>query len=292
MWGIVNLWNNFPAFLPESTPTFTPTLTPAFAATKTNSPATVIPSETPIPTLPMGSSMNGKDGMTLLYVPAGEFTMGSDTGDEAEKPVHQVYLDAFWIDKTEVTNKMYSSCVEAGVCEELPDKSSHIHSNYYGNAKYDNYPVIHVDWNMAKTYCEWVDRRLPTEAEWEKAARGVDGRIYPWGNGAPSASLLNFNNKAGDTTEVGAYPDGASPYGALDMAGNVWEWVADWFSDTYYASSPKSNPLGPDSGEFRALRSGSWYWGEHYVRTAFRNRVDPTGQDLNIGFRCAMNVIP
>jgi hypothetical protein len=125
--------------------------------------------------LGIGSTITGKDGMTLLYVPAGEFTMGSDRGRPDEKPVHKVILDAFWIDQTEVTNKMYALCVDAAVCEEPTDTSSSTHSSYYGNAEYDNYPVIYVDWNMAKTYCEWADRRLPTEAEWEKVARGTMG---------------------------------------------------------------------------------------------------------------------
>ena len=293
IWGIVSRWNNFSSLASMPTPTLTSTLTPTFAPAKTNTPVTIIPSDTPMPTLSIGSTMVGEDGMPLLIVPAGEFTMGSENGEDAEKPVHKVYLDAFWIDKTEVTNKMYSLCVEDEVCEEPTDKSSHIRSSYYGNAKYDNFPVIYVDWIKAKTYCESVDRRLPTEAEWEKAARGPDGYMYPWGNSAPNDSLLNYNNKTtGDTTEVGIFPNGASPYGAMDMSGNVWEWVADWYSATYYASLPKSNPSGPDSGQFRSLRSGSWFWDEYYARSAFRNKSDPTGEDLNIGFRCAMSATP
>jgi formylglycine-generating enzyme required for sulfatase activity len=179
----------------------------------------------PTPAPGIGSTMTGKDGMTLLYVPAGEFTMGSETSDN-EKPIHTVNLDAFWIDKTEVTNAMYATCVDAGVCNPPSNTISYTRKSYYGDSEFAEYPVIYVDWNMAKTYCGWAGRRLPTEAEWEKAGRGTGGNIYPWGNDAPNNSLLNYNSEVGDTTEVGAYPDGASVYSALDMAGNVWEWVS------------------------------------------------------------------
>ena len=252
----------------------------------------------------VGSTTIGKDGATLVYVPAGEFTMGTDADDALagcqkfrsdcqrswftnEEPPHTVNLDAFWIDQTEVTVQMYYLCVEAGVCKQPTSKGSYTHSSYYGNAEYDNYPVIYVDWNMAKTYCEWVDRRLPTEAEWEKAARGENALIYPWGNDAPNNNLLNHNDSVGDTTEVGKYPNGVSPYGALDMAGNVWEWVEDWYGDTYYASAPASNPLGPDSGQSRVLRGGSWYGYGRIVRSALRLGDHPSVTNVDIGFRCA-----
>jgi serine/threonine-protein kinase len=235
--------------------------------------------------------MTGKDGMTLLYVPAGEFTMGSETGDGDEKPLHTVMLDAFWIDQTEVTNAMYAQCVsDRGACNEPADKGSDARSSYYGNSEFDDYPVIHVYWNDAKTYCEWAGRRLPTEAEWEKAARGDTAFTYPWGNVEPRNDLLNFNNAEGDTTEVGVYPKGASPYGALDMAGNVWEWVADWYDNTYYASSPEVNPSGPSSGEFRVLRGGSWWdFAGADVRSTLRGWNDPSFALIDIGFRCALS---
>jgi eukaryotic-like serine/threonine-protein kinase len=265
---------------------------------------TIRPTSTTIPTpfeLGVGSTMvSEKDGMTLVYVPAGEFMMGSDNSDRSdEKPEHQVYLDSFWIDRTEVTVRMYDLCAEAGVCKEPINKWSSTRLNYYGNTEFDNFPAIYVDWNMAKTYCEWADRRLPTEAEWEKAARGTDGRTYPWGEEI-SCSLANYwgghNGCMGDTTEVGMYLDGASIYGALDMAGNTWEYVNDWYSETYYSSSPISNPLGPELGQHRVVRGGSWDDGNDVVRSSFRSWVTPIGGDYsatyNQGFRCAMSATP
>jgi serine/threonine-protein kinase len=219
----------------------------------------------------IGSTMfSHKDGMTLIYVPAGEFTMGSDQGAGDELPIHTVYLDAFWIDRIEVTNAMYNKCLKAGECNPYDPIRSSTRDPYFGNLAYDDYPVIFVTWENASTYCAWAGRRLPTEAEWEKAARGLDGREYPWGNDAPNRILLNSNNAVGDTTKVGDYPNAASPYGALDMAGNVWEWVQDWYSGTYYESSPAANPLGPDSGTYRVQRGGSWIIDDHHIRSAAR----------------------
>jgi formylglycine-generating enzyme required for sulfatase activity len=226
-----------------------------------------------------------KDGMTLMYVPAGEFTMGSDSGEADEKPVHTVNLDAYWIDRTDVTNKMYSLCVVAGVCREPTSKASYTHSSYYGNPEFD------------EAYCEWAGRRLPTEAEWEKAASWDDNtktkRRYPWGD-TIDCSYANYFGKdggnkscVGDTTPVDSYKSGKSPYGLYDMAGNVWEWMADWYSDTYYASSPASNPPGPDAGQSRVLRGGSWNFKDFNVRSADRNWNDPSLSFSIVGFRCS-----
>jgi formylglycine-generating enzyme required for sulfatase activity len=247
--------------------------------------------------------VSDKDGMTLLYVPAGDFLMGSTDAEVAqvlgecgtcsaealtiEKPQHTVYLDAYWIDRTDVTNAMYAKCVQAGKCQPPSPTTSATHNSYYGNTTFDNYPVIHVSWNDANAYCDWAGRRLPTEAEWEKAARGTDGRKYPWGNQSPDQTLLNFNQQMKDNTEVGHYPAGASPFGALDMAGNVKQWVADWYGETYYASAPARNPTGPASGSSRVARGGSWLSGAAQVRAASRFYFDPGNQIDANGFRCA-----
>ena len=244
---------------PTAAPPFTPTVPATFtpAATLTITPtATLQPGETQISEI---------DGMVLLYVPAGEFRMGSDKSvdpeaDGSELPQHTVYLDAYWIDQTEATNAMYSLCVSAGTCTPPGDAGSYTRSFYYKSSQFATYPVIHVNWEQARTYCEWAGRRLPTEAEWEKAARGTDGRIYPWGNEPPAGDLVNIadsntylywrnttiDDGYADTSPVGAYPNGASPYGALDMGGNVLEWVADWYNKNTYGSSPASNPTGPE----------------------------------------------
>jgi formylglycine-generating enzyme required for sulfatase activity len=238
----------------------------------------------------LGTTTRSTDGMVMVYVPAGNFIMGSpdNAGFDDEHPQHVVYLDSFWIDKTEVTNRMYDLCVRAGGCTEPHDNGSFTHSRYYGSSEYDDYPVIYVDWDQANTYCAWAGGRLPTEAEWEKAARGTDGRTYPWGNNVPTCSLANFEGCASDTTAVGSYPAGASPYGALDMAGNVWQWVADWYGASYYASSPAKNPTGPSSGTDRVVRGGSWYNVVHLASSSYRNWFYPYGwSSIAIGFRCS-----
>jgi formylglycine-generating enzyme required for sulfatase activity len=224
----------------------------------------------------------------MINVPAGTFTMGdNDAASSAESPAHSVYLAAYAIDKYEVTNRLYQACVDAGVCPPLVYESSDTRSCYYGNPEFDEYPVVNGDWNMAKTYCEWRGARLPTEAEWEKAARGTDGRIYPWGNQAPDGSYLNYNQEVGNTTKIGSYDAGRSFYGAYDMAGNVVEWVNDWYDEAYYQSSPPSNPLGPDSGQYRVLRGGSWANLDYDVRSTHREGYDPLSQNYLVGFRCA-----
>ena len=259
--------------------------------TTTNAPSPTQTAILPELTLGIGSTTMGKDDMTLLYVPAGEFTMGSDYGIFDELPIHVVNLDSFWVDQTEVTNARYALCVKDGGCK-MPDFSkSYARDIYYGNSEFDNYPVIYVSWDDAKAYCSWAGRRLLTEAEWEKAARDDSGRIYPWGNNTPNDNLLNYDQNVGDTTEVGKYPNGTSLYGALDIAGNVWEWVADWY-DTYYVSSSTSNPLGPASGTYRVLRGGSWNDKVNDVRSANRLRYIPANTNINIGFRCAVSATP
>jgi formylglycine-generating enzyme required for sulfatase activity len=221
--------------------------------------------------------------MSMLFVPPGEFIMGSNT----------VYLDSFWIDKTEVTNAMYAKCVQAGPCSMPRSNRSNTRESYYGNPEFDDYPVIYVSWVDAHNYCSWAGGRLPTEAEWEKAARGTDGRQFPWGDQDPSSVIGLLNYRAQDTVEVGSNPDGASPYGALDMAGNVSEWVTDWLSLDYYNSPPPSNPLGPDSGEYRVWRGGSWAnTSTDLIHTYGRTGNLPTDSSSGIGFRCARDAGP
>jgi formylglycine-generating enzyme required for sulfatase activity len=221
----------------------------------------------------------------MALIPAGQFTMGSDNGDKDEKPVHTVYLNDFYIDKYEVTNALYKDCVTAGVCAQPQNVRN------YDNSQYANHPVVYVDWNMAKAYCEWRGAQLPTEAQWEKAARGTDGRTYPWGEGI-ECNKANYLGCVDDTKTVGSYENGQSPYGLYDMAGNVWEWTADWYSDTYYQSSPAENPPGPDSGQYRVLRGGALNQDAYLLRDSARLGVNPANVFLGFGIRCARNVSP
>jgi formylglycine-generating enzyme required for sulfatase activity len=219
--------------------------------------------------------------------------MGSENGDGNEKPVHQVYLDTYYIDKYEVTNAHYRDCVLADGCQAPLQATSYTRADYYDSAQYDNYPVIYVNWEMARTYCEWRGARLPTEAEWEKAARGTDKRIYPWG-AVIDQSRANYNQAVGDTTAVGSYENGKSVFGAYDLAGNVWEWVADWFQDNYYVTLGDNavNPQGPQSGQERVLRGGSFFYRDYIVRSANRGWTNPQDVSSGFGFRCATGVQP
>ena len=235
-------------------------------------------------------------GAVMVLVPAGQFSMGGDDlgAESDEKPVHTVNLDDYYIDKFEVTNTAYEACVSSGVCKPPVQGDSFTRSNYYGVPEYGEFPVVYVNWHMAKSYCEWRDARLPTEAEWEKAARGTDGRLYPWGTGI-DCQVANYYGPSGcygGTNKVGSYEGGKSSYGVYDMAGNVWEWVADWFSETYYQISPVSNPSGPDSGQSRVLRGGSWNRLQYDVRVTNRNKYDPNYNNFDIGFRCANDISP
>ena len=212
----------------------------------------------------------------MVHVPHGPFFMGSDRGFANERPQHQVALAGFYLDRTEVTNEQWNAyAANLAISPRVG---------------FDDHPVVNVNWFEASEYCRWAGLRLPTEAEWEKGARGVDGRVYPWGESI-SGVHANFVD-SGDpfdnsTTPVGLFPEGTSPSGALDMAGNVWEWVVDWFDESYYASSPERNPRGPSSGQGRVLRGGSWINLPLSLRTTHRGGRDPMNRTNFIGFRCA-----
>ena len=226
------------------------------------------------------------DGMTMVHVPAGEFLMGDDASPFApEKPAHLVYLDEYWIDRTEVTNAQYRACVEAGVCPE---------PEFWWNEELngDDQPVL-VPWESARTYCERVGARLPTEAEWEKAIRGIDGREWPWGNEFEEnrANLSDDVDGYGGTAPVGSFPGDVSPFGLLDAAGNAAEWVSDWFDREYYAHSPAQNPTGPASGEQKVHRApiSNGGGGPEKCRCVARYGVDPSWE---YGFRCVSTKPP
>jgi formylglycine-generating enzyme required for sulfatase activity len=301
-------------FTPPATRTPTYTLPPptTYAPTRLVSPTwtytpsvTITPGSRPLPeqtsspssgNIPVetgfgigSTTLRAKDGMTMVYVPAGSFTMGSKDGPADEKPAHQVTLDAFWIDQTEVTNGMWALCVQARGCQLPAIKRSYTRPDYYGNPQYNDYPVVSVNWSQAKGYCEWTGSRLPTEAEWEKAARGTDDRTYPWGEGIDQ-TYANYDGTIGDTTRVASYEKGKSLYGAYDLAGNTLEWVADLYSDNYYWWSRTSNPTGPTSGIYRVQRGGWWNANNQEARSSSRVAWDP-GLN-NAGLRCARSTFP
>ena len=236
----------------------------------------------------VGCKKNANTQSDMVLVPAGEFVIGSNSGADDEQPEHRVYLDAFYIDKYEVTVDQYDKCVQSGKCTK-PDEGGDCN---WGKSDRGNHPINCVDWDQARTYCEWVGKRLPTEAEWEKAARGTDWRKYPWGDQDAScnyAVMDDGGNGCGknSTWPVGSKPNGASPYGAMDMAGNVGEWVADRYGENYYKSNSNKNPKGPADGNYRVYRGGSWNLNAVNQRSSSRGRYNPVGKNYNCGFRCA-----
>ena len=223
---------------------------------------------------PVGSTRQALDEM--VPVPAGRFPMGANLpqpGDES--PQHLVTLPAFWIDRYEVSNAHYRKCVEAGACNEPQDL------RFYQDVRYANHPVAFVTWYQADTYCRWLDERLPAESEWEKAARGTQGWDYPWGNGL-LPEKLNAGLRFTGMLPVGSFPEGASPYGALDMAGNVWEWTADWYMP-YPGSHYRSDLFGE---KYKVVRGGSWNHPIDDARSYHRDIASPTRALAVVGFRC------
>jgi len=305
--------------------TITPTMVPPIdTAIPTTTPAITI-SETPTltvtrtatfpPELGIGSTLvSAMDSMVQVYVPKGDFVMGASKSDDIasidEFPAHSVYLDAFWIDRTEITNAMFMKFVETTGYNTQAERDGwswdfdgdwhktkgadwrHPYGPYASFQGLDDHPVLRVSWDDALAYCAWAGRRLPTEAEWEKAARGTDHNLFPWGDTDPNSTLLNYNAHFNGTSPVGSYTSGASPYGAYDMSGNVWEWVADWFSKDYYQYSPASNPKGPLSGEGRGMRGGSWLVESKRVRSSYREWGYQYASYWSTGFRCAMEASP
>jgi formylglycine-generating enzyme required for sulfatase activity len=232
--------------------------------------------------------VSSADGMVQVYIPQGSFQMGGlDTRAGAdEKPVHKVDMKGYWIDKVEVTNAMYLLCVQAGECTPPQNVASETRQSYFNNPEFNDYPVANVTWDSAKKYCAWAGRRLPTEAEWEYAARGTTINTYPWGEEKPDGTRANFNSMAGDTNRVGSYAAGASPFGVLDMAGNVNEWVSDFYSAEFYASGAASNPTGPiaRANYFnRVVRGGSYVDPEVSIRVAKRASVLGPNFDAELG---------
>jgi formylglycine-generating enzyme required for sulfatase activity len=221
-----------------------------------------------------------KDGAEMVKVPEGKFWMGSNRGPDAEKPRHQVFLKTFYIDRYEVTNTRYLGfCVDTG--HGLP---IHLRRGMIQQGR-ENHPVNNVTFRDADAYCRWAGRRLPTEAEWEKAARGSQARIYPWGNGWNARLSNNRTSPWESTMPVGSFPDGASPYGAMDMAGNVWEWTADW-----YKSYPGARACFDETGKRRVARGGAYFYSIELLRTANRYPLDPDDATEHGGFRCAVSV--
>ena len=234
-------------------------------------------------------------GVTMRLIPSGEFTMGSDRDDDPRNPSHIVYLDAFYMDVYEVTNARYTDCVSAGVCAPPHFTRSDFRPSYYDNPTYRNFPVIYVDWSMARTYCDaWRGARLPTEAEWEKAARGTDGRSYPWGENI-RCEHANFDGTpddsasycVGEITEVGSHENGKSPYGLYDMAGNVFEWTSSLNKPyPYNAADGREDRTSRGS---RVIRGGSWNEDAHDLQVFYRSWIGPEQSESELGFRCGRN---
>lgn len=240
----------------------------------------------------------GKDGAPMVVIPEGSFTMGSNEGSGNERPEHTVFLPRYAIDQFEVTMSLYAKFLEQTGHKAPPlwDEESATSAG--------NRPTVGVTWDDAQAYCKWAGKRLPTEAEWEKAARGTDGRKFPWGDMQPFVDIANYNRGqwvsyaitlapvdagGGMSVRHGTKEGGKSPYGVFHMAGNAAEWVADWYDREYYLRSPEKNPTGPESGEKRVIRGGSWNDIPAGVRSTARVAAEPSFRDLTLGFRCALD---
>ena len=237
-----------------------------------------------------GQDTRAKDGAVMTLIPGGTFSMGAANGAIDERPVHEVTLSPYWIDLYEITNSQYALCVAEESCTEPRETKSFRQTSYYGNPEFDNHPVIYVDWNQAAEYCEWAGGRLPTEAEWEYAAKGPDGYVYPWGNSFEAEKVNYSGSGTYDTVAVDANPQDVSPFGVFNMGGNVTEWVFDRYQENWYSvTNQPADPTGPENGKYHVLRGGSAQYGETYSRTSDRNFAQGTSFNLDRGFRCARN---
>jgi formylglycine-generating enzyme required for sulfatase activity len=282
----------------KSTP---PPPLPAPSPTPSPAPAPS-PAPTPSPARAGNAITNAKDGSVMVLVPAGSFLRGSAEGQGSanerpqksidERPQKSIHLDTFYIDKHEVSVARYRKCVQAGGCTTPNTRNCN-----WGESGREDHPVNCVDWEQARKYCAWAGGRLPSEAEWEKAARGTDGREYPWGSERATCERAVLTEGGagcgkGRTWPVGSKAAGDSPCGAQDMAGNVWEWVNDWYDKDYYRSSPARNPAGASSGTFRVIRGGSWNYFAENLRAAYRTSAAPAARGIHLGFRCVRTKRP
>ncbi len=265
------------------TPTPPPTLEP--------SPTLAPPPPTAAPTLvpaalagpQAGTTMTWLDGSQLIYIPAGIFIMGTGARNA---PIKTVSLDGYWIYSTDVTNKMYAQCVATGNCAP---PALEVGSPLYSNPDYGDYPVVGVTWDMAANYCQWIQAGLPSEAQWEKAARGANGSVYPWGSDRPGCDLLNFLGCLGHLSGVTDYPAGRSPYDVLDMGGNVFQWINDYYDEGYYDGMPAQNPTGPGAGAMRVIRGSSFESDDTQIYAGLRHFGSPAYHSRDLGFRCVVN---
>jgi len=244
-------------------------------------------------------TVTGKDGAPLKRIPAGEFLMGTSIskrdGGRNEYPERRIFLDAFYMDSLEITNGRYLEFVKATghrIPEHPRDKTLTLWQGATVPAAFKDHPVINVDWSDAAAYCAWAGRRLPTEAEWERAARGTTGRRFPWGDAEPTRTLANYLNQwrnGGGLEPVGSHLQGASPEGVQDLQGNVWEWVSDWYDPHYYEKGPLRNPKGPNEGTRKVMRGSGWESEAPLLRSAHRLSSDPKNRNHSLGFRCAID---
>ena len=267
---------------PEPTETPLPTVTP-------------LPTQTPEPTLPPEPTeepgppvlIREKDNARMVLIPGSSFSMGDAKGAIDERPVHEVTLSGYWMDIYEVNNEQYELCVAAGACEPPHERKSLRHESYFGNPLYNNYPVITVDRTQAAVYCEWTGGRLPTEAEWEYAAKGPEENAYPWGAAFVPGNLNYSGNGDFDTLAVNANPEDVSAFGVYDLGGNVSEWVLDRYQENWYSLTDQpADPTGPSFGQYYAIRGGSAQTGENNARTADRFYALGTSYSFDRGFRC------